>query len=538
MTETRVEYVTKRLSALKEKRRPYEKYWDRAAELCAVNSKIYVKDNDKRIIQRNFDGTAVNALTMFVASLKSILIPTNMQWARLKPSNPRVEASDDIKRYLEYVNNLLFKMRYAPKSNFTSESTTQLRQMGIYGQAAWLVEDAAGSGIKYRSVPMNEVYCDVNKDNVIDVVYRTYELNARQAVQEFGTKATPQMIERADKTPDRKFKFLHAIEPRLDRNPKAKDYTGMRFASYHICLDDNNLIYESGYRVNPYMVPRYEVMPGAVYGNSPALKALQDILTINEIGKTTLRSAQLSANPTIFTSSDIRDASRIGQPGAIVKGALDANGRPLAAPMQYGSNLQITLEMQQAIREIIEKAFLVPLFQSLTDVKNATAYEVQERMQEKALILAPTSELISAEWLVPNIEREIDILASYGYLDDVPDALFYDGAIDIEFESPAVHMQQAASINGLMEWLSNVIGMAQVNPAVLDIVNFEEAARAIADYKGVASQVIRTPEEVKALGEQRASQEQAAALLAAAQPVSQAVKNMSEAGAVNANGIN
>ena len=145
------------------------------------------------------------------------------------------------------------------------------------------------------------------------------------------------------------------------------------------------------------------------------------------------------------------------------------------------------------------------------------------------MLLAPTSELISSEWLVGNVRREIDILAQYGLLDDVPDELMYDGAIDIEFESPAVHMQQAASITGLMEWLESVMGMAQVNPAVLDIVDFEQAARTIADYKGVATSIIRTPEQVQALGEQRAQSEQAQALLAAAPAVSQTVKNLSGA---------
>lgn len=527
--EERVKYLTKRQSALEEKRRPFEPYWNKAAELCAVNSKIYVKREDGKIIQKTFDGTAVNALNTFTASMKSILIPTNTKWCRLKPSNPRAEENDTTKRYLEYVNDLLFKMRYAPDSHFTSESTTQIRQMGIYGQAAWFVDDVPGQGIKYRSIGMDEIFCDTNRENIIDVVYRKYELTARQAVQEFGRRSSSKMIEAAEKNPDRVFTFLHAVEPRQDRNPKAKDYTGMAVASYHVNLDDSELIYESGYRVSPYMVPRYEILPGSVYGNSPALKALPDILTINEIGKTALRSAQLSANPTLFVSSDIRNASRIGQPGAIIKGGLDANGRPMAAPLEYGNNLQITLEMQQAIREIIEKAFLVPLFQSLTDVKNATAYEVQERIQEKASLLAPTSEMVSAEWLVPNIRRELDIAASYGYLDDVPDELFYDGSIDIEFESPAVHMQQATSINGLMEWLTNVIGMAQASPSVLDIVDFDKAARAIADYKGVSTEIIRTPEQVKELGDMRASQEQAAALLQAAQPVSQAAKNFSEA---------
>ena len=531
MEESRVQYLMKRLSHLEQERQPWEAIWDKAAELCSVNSKIYVKDNKGRIIQKNFDGTARQALNTFAAAMKSVLIPTNTIWHRLKTTNPRLESNDNVRRYLEYVNNLLFKIRYAPDSRFASESYVQLRQMGIYGQAAWLVEEDVGFGINYRSIPMNEVYFDTNKKGVVDVVYRKYTLTARQALQEFGNRATSKIKEAADKTPDKEFVFLHAVEPRKDRDVKKKDALGMPFASYHVDLNNKEMIYESGYRINPYMVPHYIQVAGSAYGSSPAMQAFEDILTVNEMQKTALRSAQQQANPTIFVNKDIKDASRIGQPGAIVRG-LDANGRPMAAPLQYSNNLGITLEMQQAIQSIIKDAFLVPLFQSLAemkDLRDVRAYVVQQQIQERAMLLAPTSELISSEWLVGNVRREIDILAQYGLLDDVPDELMYDGAIDIEFESPAVHMQQAASITGLMEWLESVMGMAQVNPAVLDIVDFEQAARTIADYKGVATSIIRTPEQVQALGEQRAQAEQAQALLAAAPAVSQTVKNLNGA---------
>ncbi len=525
--DSRVDYLQKRLAHLKAVRAPWEPVWDKAAELCSVNSKIYVKDERGRIIQNNFDGTAKLALNSFAASMKSILIPTNTMWHRLKPTNPRYENNDTVRRYLEYANNILFKLRYAPDSRFASESTTQLRQMGIYGQAPWLVEDNVGKGIVYRSIPMAEVYIDINRLGQVDTVYREYEMTARQALDEFGYLATSEIRETAEKDPDKKMRFLHAVEPRKDRNPKKKDFRGMDFASYHVDLDAAKLIYEGGYRVQPYMVPHYMGIEGSAYGSSPALQAFADILTCNEMQKTILRSAQLQANPPIFVGKGIKNAGRVGSPGALIYG-LDSNGKPMAAPMQFNNNLNISLEMQNSIRQIIEKAFLVPLFQSLSEVSagKATAYEIQQRVQQNAMLLAPTSELISSEWLVGNCRRELDIAASYGYLDDVPDELLYDGSLDIEFESPAVHMQEAGAIGGLMEWMESVMAMAQVQPGVLDVVNFEEAARQIADYKGVSTQIIRTPEEVQQLGAQRAQAEQAQQLLSAAPALSQTIKNL------------
>lgn len=52
MTEERVKYALKRLSALKDKRKFWEPYWDKAAELCSINSRIYIKDDKGRFVQK------------------------------------------------------------------------------------------------------------------------------------------------------------------------------------------------------------------------------------------------------------------------------------------------------------------------------------------------------------------------------------------------------------------------------------------------------------------------------------------------------
>ena len=61
--EERYKYLAARLGSLKEKRAPFEAVWDKAAELCALNSAIYTVSNDGRIIRNIFDSTGRTALT-------------------------------------------------------------------------------------------------------------------------------------------------------------------------------------------------------------------------------------------------------------------------------------------------------------------------------------------------------------------------------------------------------------------------------------------------------------------------------------------
>ena len=323
--------------------------------------------------------------------------------------------------------------------------------------------------------------------------------------------------------------MLHVVEPREERNPKRQDYTGMAFASYHVDLDNNELIYESGYRTQPYMVPRFEGIPGEVYGLSPALKAFNDILTINEMGKTVLRTGQLQANPALLTSGNIANAQRAGMAGAVIPGGLNAEGRPLIMPMQYGNNLSVSLELENQVREMIETAFYKPLFLSLTQDKQMTAEEVRQRNTEKAQLLAPMGERINSEWMNGNVAREIDIIRGYGLLDDVPEELYEDGSIKVEFESPMTRMQQAGEIQGIYETLESAISLSQVAPEVLDRFNMDAALKLIADYKGVPQKIMRSDDDVAALGEQRAQAQQAQQLLQAAPVLSESMKNLKDA---------
>lgn len=528
MGDSRVEYVTKRFSHLKDERLPWEPLWNKAAELCAVDSKIYTKDSRGRIVQNVFDSTGINAKSTFISSMKSLLVPSNSKYQRLRVSNPALADNDAVNRFLEYMTDLIFRARYAPNSQFSAQADNMFDQMAIYGWSPFLAEDNAGRGLVYRTIPVSDTYIATNRFDVVDTVYRSYEMTGRQVLKEFGRKASSKLIERAERNPDKKIRLLHCVEPREDRKPGVKDYQGMPIVSYHVNLDDKELIYESGYQVMPYQVPRYRNVVGSPYAMSPALEAFYDLLTINEMGKTILRTGQLQSNPPVLTVANLINAARAGSPGAIIPGGVDSQGRPLAMSMQYGNNLAISLEMQNKVRETIQWSFLVPAFQALSmnQSPNMTATQVEEIKAEQAMMLAPMSEKIGMEWLNGLSMVEINAFRNYGWLDGIPEELMYDGSIAIEYESPAVHMQEASSILGLYKTIESAISMAQVDPGVLDIIDFPKAGRKIADYYGVDSEIIRTPEQAAAIGEARAQQQQAQALLQAAPVLTQSMKNV------------
>ena len=505
--------ILKYAARLKSERADWEPMWRKAAQMCAVDAKLFATDKRGRIKQAVFDSTGRNALSCFAASLKSVIVPTTTRWHRLKPTNPTADDNPEVKKYLEYATDLLFRTRYGAGANFAEESDLLFNQLGIYGHAVWMVEDVIGRGINYRCVPIDEVYIKRDEFGKPIMVIREYSLTAEEAAQKFGKeKCSSDLREALQNRPQQKFLFLHAVMKKNQYQTYKKDFGGMPFASYHLEVKAKKIVQEGGYRSCPYMVPRFLGIAGSDYGDSPALQAFYDMLTANEMAKTILRTGQLQANPPILTTSGLIDTNKLGAAGAVIRGGLDTQGKPLAVSMQYGNNLVLSVEMQREVRAAIERAFLVPLFQSLTQSKTMTATEVEKRELEKSMLLAPMCERIASEWLTGNIERELDILMMSGQLDGVPDELMYEGAIAIEFESPAVHMQTSGEIVGLYKTIEAAVSMAQTNPHILDVFDMETALRKIADYYGVNSDIVRSREELEAV-KQRATMENALAMM-------------------------
>ncbi len=523
----KVNDILKKFAVMKTERAKWEPMWNKAAEMCSVDSELFATDNRGRIKQNVFDTTGRNALSCFSASMKSVIVPTTSRWHRLKPTDPKLDNNEAVKKYLEKATDVLFRMRYAANSNFSTESDVLFNQLGIYGHAVWMVDDDIGRGLVYRTIPVKEAYIRKNDRGQLAEVFREYELSADEAVRKFGQGVSAEIRQAAMNTPERSFKFLHAVYERDDVEVTKKDFGGMRYASVHIELSTKRIVQEGGYRTCPYMAPRFLGIAGSSYGDSPALMAFYDLLTANEMAKTILRTGQLQANPPILTNMGLIDTNKLGSAGAVIRGGLDNQGKPAAVSMQYGNNLAITVEMQREVRAAIERAFLVPLFQSLTQSKQMTATEVEKRELEKSMLLAPMCERISVEWLSGNIERELDILSEYGLLDEMPDELMYAGAIAIDFESPAVHLQGSERILGLYKTMEAAASLAQTNPQILDIFDTESALRKIADYYGVDSEVVRTKEEVMRL-KQRATMENAQSMMGAVSraPLSAAMRGL------------
>lgn len=533
MADSRADEIIRRLEGMQTQRAVFDSHWREIAERIlprADHFRVNRQPGDKHT-ERVFDATANLALERFAAAMESMLTPRTQRWHKLRCADQALNESPAVRAYLDQVVQMLFSVRYAPGANFASQANEVYMSLGAFGTGGMFIDELVGRGIRYRSVPLSEMYIAENHQGMIDSVYRRFPMTVRQFAQRFGReKLNERQKGVLEKAPDQTIDVIHAVHPREEVDYGRKDARGMPWASCYLNLETRDLVDEGGYHRMPYAVGRYVTGPKEVYGRSPAMTVLPDIKMVNEMSKTVIRAAHKLVDPPLLLQDDGALQAFDLRPGALNYGGVDEQGRQLVHPLQTGARVDIGLEMMDQRRKVINDAFLVTLFQILVEAPQMTATEAMLRAQEKGALLAPTMGRQQSEFLGPLIEREIDILARAGLLPPMPDELIQAGGeVEVEYVSPLNRAQRADEGVAILRTLESIAPLAQIDPSVMMVFDPAAVARELADINGVPQKVLRTPEQIEAMQQQQAQQQAAAALLQAAPVVGKTAKDLAQA---------
>lgn len=489
------EKVLRRFEALEGGRGQFEAAWRQCSDYVLPRL-----GRDRRNPGLIFDSTAPLALGRFASALEAILTPRGQKWHGLSPVPAGLERNSRVAAYLEEVRDLIFANRLDPEANFYNQIVEAYLSLGVHGTAVLLVDEEPGQGLRYQCIPIYEVYLAQNAAGRVDTVFRAYRLTARQAAAEFGD-SLPEEICRDAESPanmEREHEFIHGVFPRGDFDPRRHDALNMPWASVHLARGRRRIVRESGYRTMPYAVSRFTVAPGEVYGRSPAMEVMPDIVQVNAMKKTMLRAAEKMVNPPLLTPEDDVLTAFSLKAGSINYGGLDEQGRQRVVPLQIGGNLPIGMEMINEARQTINEAFYINLFQILVETPQKTATEVMERAQEKAQLLAPVMGRQQSELLRPIIEREVDILSAAGVIPPPPEEMArLGGEVLPRYESSMAAALAGSEGTAVLQAFQGLAALAQHQPDVLDNIDFDQAGRIIIRSFGAPAAICRDEASVE-----------------------------------------
>jgi len=386
----------------------------------------------------------------------------------------------------------------------------------VFGTGVMFIGENVGPRqLLFRAHHLKDCYIAENAAGDIDTMFRPFRLTARQAVQRFGSENLSSKINQArtsDKDNDTLFDFMHAVVPRDDWGGRRINHD---YVSAWMEVETEHLIAERGFHEFPYVVPRWDTSAEEVYGRSPAMIALADVQTLNQMGKTILRAGHKAVEPPLAIPHDGLHSPARTWPGGntYFKSSIleKTNGRSPIFPIETGSNLPLGLEMQNQTRDMVYAAFFRNVLQLPTAGPQMTATEVLQRREEFMRIIGPTFGRLEADYNGPTIERVFNVMMRAGAFAPWPDAL--DGQdVRFEFQSAVSRigkLVEAAAFGKTMEDLSP---LASVDLAVMDHFDNDEISRDVAEANGVPQRWLRDVDAVEAMREQRAQQAQQAQL--------------------------
>lgn len=522
----------------------FRTYWDQLSYFVMPAQATFlgqVSEGLKRT-ERLFDSSAVMANERFAAAIESMLTPRSQIWHDLAPEDDDIADDPECKAYLDRVKQQLFAMRYRVGANFSSQTHENYLSLGGFGNMVLFVDDAvnhadifrdSGPGTLYRAIPMQETVWECDHTGRVCALYRCFKLTAEQSVSQFGDKCPEKISKMAGTDNTETYEFIHYVGPNKAQT-RARGPAGMPFESVYVLKADALEIDRSGYKCWPFGIGRYSMAPSENYGRGPAMASFPAIRTLNEEKKTVLRAGQKSVDPPILLYEEGVLEAFNQRPGAANYGMLTADGTPLAAPFENKANIPLGLELMQLEKGDINDAFLVSLFQFLSQrTDTMTAAEVYARQAQVATMLAPAMGRQQSEYLGAIIHRELQVGFDSGVFDScgpMPDKLRRrGGAYKVEYTSPLSRAARAPQATAIIQTLQSAGEMAQLDPSVMLRFDLDAASQEIADINGMPAKLIRTDEQVAALKQQQEAEKQAAAVTQAAPALSQSELNLAQA---------
>jgi hypothetical protein len=479
------------------------------AQFGMTASGVDATKGDKRT-QKLMEGTAPLALDRYASAIEGFLVPRGERWSKLTTNNKALNRIARVKQYFDDVNDTLFGVRYDTRAGFQSQMHECLIGIGSVGTAGLFVDSAIrqasngalSAGTAYRSIPLLNLWGSEGTTGQWDKVHREWRWSARNCVATFK-EDTPEEIRKAyEKDPEQEFTLLHVVCPNQDYRIGKLGPAGMRYASYYVFPEKSQIISRGGYNTRRYAIARGPKGSGEHYGRSPAMTILPEIKTINEMRRSLLRAQHMTLSPPTLVHSEMGLNLKL-RPRDINPGMVTEDGKPLAIPFQMGNNFPPTEREMERIRQLINDAFLITLFQILVERPQQTATETLERAKEKAIIVSPLISKLQSEFLGEIIESEIDILSEANALPPMPPELIEAaGEYSITYQSDIMRALQVGELAAYRGWVEDVAPIAQTKPHLLEVVDHEGILREAAEARGIKSKHIRTEEQLAKIAQQ------------------------------------
>lgn len=528
-----IKLINQRFESLKQERSSWEDLWRDIRDYCLPDLGCFPGEDatqGSKRYRKILDAEAIDCADVLAAGLLGGVSSPSRPWLRLTTMDPDLDKNPAVKEWMTKVQDLL--LLYFSKAECYNALHQSYLELPVFGTACTIVKPHPEQLISLQNLTIGEYWLAEDDYGKVDTMYRRLSLTAKQMVQQWGFEAVNNDVRQAfEKDPFTRFNVIHAIEPRIERNPDKRDNKNMPWQSVYFQEGvQDKVLSESGFRNFPALCPRRMTSGGSVYGRGPGAKALSAQKSLQRLHLRLAELVDYGTRPPILYPSTLKDQLSQFKPGGRV--AVNPQEAPIIRSMwEVRTDPQAMLALIQSTRQDIQRIFFVNVFQMIAATANQTdrtATEVQALEQEKVMMLGPVLERLHTELLDPLVTNAFGFMVEYNMLPEVPEEL-YGRELSIEYVSVLAEAQKNASANGIVRTAQQIGLLAQINPQAVDKLDVDATIDQLADMNGVPPSLIVTGQKVALIRQQRAEQQQAQMQAAQLQQAMTSLKDLGQA---------
>lgn len=435
---------------------------------------------------RVYDSTAMHAVEQFVAKMQGGLCPPDQKWFIFE-AGPDVpdNAKEEVNRRLQEVSDAVYF--YIRNSNFDLIITEAMYDLAI-GTGAILVKAGRNNPLEFYSVPLARIAFEETVANRIRTVFRWWD-EIRIDDMRFlwpDLKLNQELQNLLNEDPNATLKSLTEATLFYLDNPSHKQYR-------YVVFYDNDILLDEYMESSPWIIFRWSKVSNELYGRGPVVQALPTILSLQEIYRIELASANFNISKPYMGYSDgvFNPWTFKLEPNTIIPVSPNSAGQWPIQPFPDTANpafMQLSsLDLRQQINKML---FADPLTPVTGPTRTAT--ELALRQRNLADQIGPTFTRLQQEMLAPLLMQIVHTLKIQGLIEPV---VINGREVQIAYKSPlAIQQGQKDIENFLMYYQMMQTVAGESAPIFINPAKFSTWAR---EKAGTDPLIVNTEDEMK-----------------------------------------
>ena len=435
-----------------------------------------------------------------------------------------IDEADEERQFLERLTEIQWRAMTDPVAQLVKARGQTNHDIATFGNGVLKFGlNLSGDALLFRNYHLRDCTWTENAEGVVDCLYRKWKPTARQ-LEKYFPKTISENVKKVltdgpDKDPDSEFECFHAIMPSRLYDYKTKGGKRFPFTSLYVEIESETVLEETGLGYFCYVVPRWQIVSGSVFGSSMATAAiLPDGRTMQVVMRTLREAGEMHVNPPMLAFTDAIRGDIAMYPGGVTTSDIEYDGKladVLRPITRDKSGFPIGEEIAKALKEDIRSGFLLDkMALPETYTGKMTATEVRRRTQEFIRAASPISKPLHLEYNFPLCDGVFQVMReNNGFpFHEMPESLA-DKDIKFKFRTPLDELTEENEAHGFVAGATEILApLAQIDPSVLAIANLHEGARDSLRAYGWKAKWLNPREEVEAKQEEVETEQKLAKL--------------------------